>query len=149
LFRQTSVITEKRNLLLFLTPYIIRDSSDLRAIYERKMRERQEFIDRYFVFGDQDYEPHIDYSRTRGLVMEIVNELDEISYEIQLAEEALQVQPTEHVPRAAVGLAPDDIGPSEGDVIITPGGEQEVETGMDLPGSVEEPLPEDDSGGEE
>jgi len=148
LFRQTRVRTEKRNLLLFLTPYIIRDASDLRAIYERKMRERQEFIDRYFVFGDQDYEPHVDYTRTRGLVMEIVNELDEIAYETQLAEEALGAMPPEHIPRAAVGTAPADLGPSAGDIIITPDGPQQPDgqAGTDLPGSVDEAPPDD--GGE-
>ena len=115
------------------------------------MRERQEFIDRYFVFGDQDYEPHVDYTRTRGLVMEIVNELDEIEYERQLAEEALGQALPEHVPRAAVGSAPENLGPSEGDIIITPGGDEvggEPAAGTDLPGSVEEPPPETDDGGE-
>mgnify|MGYP006944204899 CR=1 FL=1 len=29
----------------------------LRAIYDRKMRERQEFLDRYFVFGTEDVDP--------------------------------------------------------------------------------------------
>ncbi len=120
LFRQTSIVTEKRNLLLFLTPYIIRDASDLRAIYERKMRERQEFIDRYFVFGDQDYDPHIDYTRTRGLLMEIVNELDELAYERQLAEAALGAAPPEHIPRSSVGNAP--IDPGGGAMIIGPEG---------------------------
>jgi general secretion pathway protein D len=43
--------TQRTNLLLFLTPYVIRDQSDLRRIFERKMRERQEFLDRYFVFS--------------------------------------------------------------------------------------------------
>ena len=47
LFRHTTRETQKRNLLLFLTPYIVREPSDLRAIFERKMRERQEFLDRY------------------------------------------------------------------------------------------------------
>ena len=49
---------QKTNLLLVLTPYIIREQDDLRAIFERKMQERQEFLDRYFVFSDEhDCEP--------------------------------------------------------------------------------------------
>ena len=36
----------RTNLLLFLTPYIIRDQSDFRRIFERKMPERQEFVER-------------------------------------------------------------------------------------------------------
>ena len=75
LFKSSTKRKIKKNLLLFLTPYIIRSPDDLRSIYERKMRERQEFLDRYFVFSDRDYEPPIDYSRTRGLVGEIMNEL--------------------------------------------------------------------------
>jgi general secretion pathway protein D len=68
LFRNTTRSTQKSNLLLFLTPYVIRDQSDLRRIFERKMRERQEFLDRYFVFGGTTTSRRIDYSRTNGLV---------------------------------------------------------------------------------
>jgi general secretion pathway protein D len=73
LFKQSTKRNQKRNLLLILTPYVIRDPADLRAIFERKMQERQEFLDRYFVFaGDQGtYAANIDYSRTRGLLEEI------------------------------------------------------------------------------
>jgi len=72
LFRQTTNTVQKSNLLLVLTPYIIREQSDLRAIFERKMQERQEFLDRYFVFSeDHDYKPVKDYSRTNGLLEDI------------------------------------------------------------------------------
>jgi general secretion pathway protein D len=72
LFRENTSGLEKTNLVLILTPYIIRDQSDLRAIFERKMQERQEFLDRYFVFSDdQNYQPPKDYSRTNGLVEDI------------------------------------------------------------------------------
>jgi general secretion pathway protein D len=72
LFRNTTDAMEKSNLILILTPFIIREQSDLRTIFERKMQERQEFLDRYFVFSDkQDYNPPHDYSRTYGLVEDI------------------------------------------------------------------------------
>ena len=71
LFRSSRTITRKTNLLLILTPYIIHDKNDLRKIFERKMQERQEFIDRYFVFGGADWDPPKDFSRTNGLVEEI------------------------------------------------------------------------------
>lgn len=72
LFRKSTDSTQKTNLVLVLTPYIIREQNDLRAIFERKMQERQEFLDRYFVFSDQtDYQPPKDYSRTTGLMEEI------------------------------------------------------------------------------
>jgi general secretion pathway protein D len=69
LFRSSTLGKRKTNLLLILTPYVVRDQNDLRAVFERKMQERQEFLDRYFVFSDQKhYEPPLDFSRTSGLV---------------------------------------------------------------------------------
>ncbi len=72
LFRSSSTSLRKSNLILVLTPYIIREQSDLRAVFERKMQERQEFLDHYFVFSDDtEYQPPKDYSRTNGLLEEI------------------------------------------------------------------------------
>jgi general secretion pathway protein D len=52
LFRSTNDALEKDNLVLVLTPYIIRDEGDMRDIFEKRMQERQEFLDHYFVFRD-------------------------------------------------------------------------------------------------
>jgi general secretion pathway protein D len=72
LFRSRATSLRKSNLILILTPYIIREQADLRAVFERKMQERQEFLDHYFVFSDEtDYQPPKDYSRTNGLVEDI------------------------------------------------------------------------------
>ncbi|MCB9584289.1 MAG: type II secretion system secretin GspD [Polyangiaceae bacterium] len=71
LFRRTETQKRKSNLLLVLTPHIIHDSRDLRTIFQRKMQERQEFLDRYFVFGDSDWTPPRDWTRTNGLVEDI------------------------------------------------------------------------------
>ncbi len=72
LFRSSSSQMQKTNLILVLTPSIIRDQADLRRIFERKMQERQEFLDRYFVFRENsDYEPPKDYTRTNGLLESI------------------------------------------------------------------------------
>ncbi|MGH7440578.1 MAG: type II secretion system protein GspD, partial [Polyangiaceae bacterium] len=72
LFRSRSTSLQKSNLILVLTPYIIREQSDLRTVFERKMQERQEFLDHYFVFSDSsEYEPPKDYSRTTGLLEDI------------------------------------------------------------------------------
>ena len=71
------------------------------------MRERQEFLDRYFVFSGPDYEPPMDYSRTRGLIGEILIELDLLDEQRKLmAESALKPQLT-HEARPAVGQAPE------------------------------------------
>lgn len=103
LFRNTQRSKTKRNLLLFLTPYIIRSPADLRSIYERKMRERQEFLDRYFVFSTSDYEPPVDYSRTRGLLGEIIMELTELDEARHLLAESSSKPLPSHEPRLPVG----------------------------------------------
>ncbi len=65
LFRNESTKKTKTNLLLFLTPYIIRDQSDYRRIFERKMAERAEFVKRFY--GDETgYQTVIDYDRKLG-----------------------------------------------------------------------------------
>ena len=125
LFRRESRTTEKTNLLLFLTPYIIRSAEDLRSIFERKMRERQEFLDRYFVFGDHEYEPVLDFSRTRGLVLEIFNELNTIDEERDLAEQLAEQPPPDHHARAPLGEA-EPYDPAEGDLVISPDGETTI-----------------------
>jgi len=125
LFRKTSKSKRKTNLLLILTPYIIRDPGDLREIFERKMQERQQMIDRYFVFGEDKFEPHIDYSRTRGLVAEIVNEIDNVEEQIALAAAAELEPPPDHVPREPIGAyraAPRREVEEEETVIIGPNG---------------------------
>lgn len=69
LFRSTQTTREKTNLVLILTPYIIKSQDDLRKVFERKMQERQEFLDRYFVFNSgREYEPPKDWTRTNGLL---------------------------------------------------------------------------------
>jgi general secretion pathway protein D len=65
LFRDTVTNKSKTNLLLFLTPYIIRDESDYRRIYEKKRKEQQEFIEQFY--GRQPtFEVAIDFARKAG-----------------------------------------------------------------------------------
>jgi general secretion pathway protein D len=118
LFKTSSKHKIKKNLLLFLTPYIIRSPDDLRSIYERKMRERQEFLDRYFVFGD-DFAPAVDYSRTRGLVGEVLVELKLLDQKRQLLKDLTKEPGGTHDPRPPVGRA---LGESAeaGDEVIGP-----------------------------
>ena len=54
-----------------LTPYIIRNQENIRVIFERKMQERQEIVNRYFVFGDSPWKPPQDFRRSNGLVEDI------------------------------------------------------------------------------
>jgi general secretion pathway protein D len=61
-FRSEDTKKTKTNLLLFLTPYIIRDQADYRRIFERKMAERAEFVKRFY--GEETgYETVINYEK--------------------------------------------------------------------------------------
>ncbi|WP_242339629.1 type II secretion system secretin GspD [Anaeromyxobacter sp. SG66] len=65
LFRDTTTTKQKTNLLLFLTPYIIRDETDYRRIYERKRKEQQDFIEQFY--GRQpSYQVAVDFTRKAG-----------------------------------------------------------------------------------
>ncbi len=44
LFRDTKKKKQKTNLMIFITPHVIRNSQDLANIYERKNRERDEYL---------------------------------------------------------------------------------------------------------
>src|SRR5205807_475490 len=65
LFREETRHKIRTNLLLFLTPYIIREQADFQHIFERKLRERQEFVEEFYGHEKQ-YEAFIDYSHKAG-----------------------------------------------------------------------------------
>ncbi len=65
LFRRQQKLQDKVNLLLVITPYIIRGPDDFRKIYERKMAERKEFVDRFYG-AEPEYRANIDWSRKTG-----------------------------------------------------------------------------------
>jgi general secretion pathway protein D len=130
LFRQSQKTTVKTNLLLVLTPYVIRDQDDLRAIFERKMQERQEFLDRYFVFNEgMDWKPPRDFARANGLVEDIRQQILAQEEKLRLEEEAKPRGPQTHEPgdpialpsihgaggRATTGAAPGAVIRDDGD----------------------------------
>jgi len=107
LFRTENRRVERRNLLLFMTPYVIRDQSDLRRIFERKMRERQEFLDRYFVLSsNNNVRPDVDYSRTNGLVEEIRQAIRQQREEQEREVLTLERAPPQHRAAAPLELPP-------------------------------------------
>jgi general secretion pathway protein D len=72
LFKYTRKTLTKQNLLIIITPYVIKDPADLRRIFERKVAERREFLERFSSFHDDDnFDAHIDYRHKRGLLEEI------------------------------------------------------------------------------
>ncbi len=105
LFRQSNKQARKVNLLLILTPHVIREQNDLRRIFERKMQERQEFLDRYFVFEDSlPWEPQKDYSRTNGMLERIRQSQMKLTERERLRKELAPGKVKTHEPVKAVQL---------------------------------------------
>jgi general secretion pathway protein D len=82
LFKTTVKRRHKTNLLVMLTPYIIRDQLDLRAIRERKLREHDELARSVSTLDHMKYEPRIDYGRKRGVVEEINRSVQDVEHDI-------------------------------------------------------------------
>jgi general secretion pathway protein D len=112
LFRNTVTENRKSNLLLILTPYVIQSQEDLRKVFTRKMQERQEFLDRYFVFNG-DWQPPRDYARANGLVEEIRQAFVEMAEQHRLELEGLPSDAKTHQPTEPLDL-PVDVGPTPG-----------------------------------
>ena len=136
LFKSTSKTITKQNLLIILTPYIIKDPGDLRRIFERKLRERREFMERYSAFRDErDYEAQVDYRRKRGLLEEVnltAKEAEEEANELRNAEQALG-----HDISGEVTVEPLPVPPPRGPVppIVAPNG------AVGAPPAPEQPAP--------
>jgi general secretion pathway protein D len=72
LFQTRSKERLKQELLIIMTPYIIRSRADVRRIAEQKEADRQEFLERFSAFADQgQFDSHVDYRRKRGLLEEV------------------------------------------------------------------------------
>ena len=65
LFKSTSKRVQKTNLMLVLTPYIISSADDFQRIFERKMREHEEFAAEYYGHR-KEFRAHIDYQKKQG-----------------------------------------------------------------------------------
>jgi general secretion pathway protein D len=107
LFSSTSSKKIKTNLLLVLTPHVIREQDDLRRIFERKMQERQEFIDRYFVFAPDSWKAPLDYTRLNGVVEDIRQAYFAVDARQRLEDELKPRDLHEHVPGEPVDLPSD------------------------------------------
>ncbi len=115
LFKQREKATTKQMLLIVLTPYVINDPSDLQRIFERKTRERREFIEAYGSFtNEKELIGPIDYTRKRGALEEINRtavEAEREMVELQAADQSLNREvvdggPVELPPGRSVISAP-------------------------------------------
>jgi general secretion pathway protein D len=75
LFKNWSDTESKTNLMLVITPYVVRNESDFAKIYERKMRERREFVEAFYGRAT-DYNPYIDYDKKTGPLGKLISTLD-------------------------------------------------------------------------
>lgn len=71
LFRSTKKQKRKANMVILLTPYIVRDQADIEAIRSRRMKQTEEFVRSFGALDGMKYQPRIDYQRKRGLIEEI------------------------------------------------------------------------------
>jgi general secretion pathway protein D len=85
LFKFTTKNKKKTNLLILLTPYIVKDQLDLQSIRERKLRERDEFVESFSTLNEMKYEPRVDYRRKRGLVEEINRSIQSVDDDAEAA----------------------------------------------------------------
>lgn len=85
LFKYSTKAKKKTNLLILLTPYIVKDQLDLQAIRERKMRERQEFVESFSTLNEMKYEPKVDYRRKRGMIEEINRAIQSVEDDVNAA----------------------------------------------------------------
>lgn len=87
LFRQTTKTVEKKNLILIITPYIIRDPSDLNRIHRRKMEEVRRFTEK-IALRRKEYMGFIDFDKKHGVLEEIRQLVEAMRKERLLIERA-------------------------------------------------------------
>ena len=141
----------KTNLIIVLTPYVVRTKDDFRKIYDRKIQERRDFIEAYYGVTEQ-YSPHIDYDRKNGPLSELVESLD---YELQKAENGGPGLPGESVVTPELSIVPFGEEDSSGDASMD--GQESMDTPLSQPKSagadaaMDEPSAsaDTDDGGEE
>ncbi len=117
LFKYSTKSKRKTNLLILLTPYIIKDQLDLQSIRERKVREREEFVRSFTTLNEMKYEAKLDYRRKRGVI-------EEINRSVQSVEEDLDVLRAmgarQRVLNGPLDYAPSDIDDPDAPPATTP-----------------------------
>ncbi len=84
LFKYSTKSKRKTNLLILLTPYIIKDQLDLQSIRERKVREREEFVRSFTTLNEMKYEAKLDFRRKRGLIEEINRSVLSVEQDVEV-----------------------------------------------------------------
>lgn len=82
-FKYKTSRISKSNLLVFLTPYIIRDSADMNKIWNKKREDFEEFKRLKKRLND-GFDIFVDYSKKRGIISEINSSLNKFEQKIKL-----------------------------------------------------------------
>ncbi|HEX4452515.1 MAG TPA: type II secretion system secretin GspD [Kofleriaceae bacterium] len=93
LFSYTTKEKKKSNLMILLTPYIIRNRLDIDLIRERHKRQQDEFIGSLKELDTTVFQTNIDYRKKRGVLEEINRAVESVDDEIA-ARAALVKAPT-------------------------------------------------------
>jgi len=83
LFQYTTKQKVKTNLLVMLTPYIVRDQLEIQQIQERKLREHSEFFGSMGALATARFDPHLDYRKKRGLIEEINRSVQSVEDDLE------------------------------------------------------------------
>ncbi|MFT3698542.1 MAG: type II secretion system secretin GspD [Kofleriaceae bacterium] len=97
LFSYTTKQKVKTNLLVLITPYIIRDQLDLQQIREKRQREQNEFLSSMKALSTMKLDRSVDYARKRGLIEEINRSVQSVE------DEARDRASVVHVPQVPQG----------------------------------------------
>ncbi len=80
-FKYSSKRVSKSNLMIFLTPYIIRNPKDMDKIWKKKMEEFEEFK-RLKDRASRGFDIYVDYDKKTGLFSEINKEVEKFETQI-------------------------------------------------------------------
>ncbi|HTJ47554.1 MAG TPA: type II secretion system secretin GspD [Kofleriaceae bacterium] len=101
LFQSSKKIRTKQNLLILITPHVIADSREGRAILERRMRERREFLRSTDDLERRVWEPPVHPEKLRGLIADIDAQVHAVERERAELDDATR----------AHGVAPGPVAP--------------------------------------
>ena len=97
LFKHSVKQKRKTNLIILLTPYILRDGIDVETIRARKMQQHTELVRSFHSLDGRVYEPKVDYRHKRGMVEEINRAL------VSVEEDAVVLNSLREPPRVKTG----------------------------------------------